>query len=365
MSTLTGGEAIEFSRVAASGASAGATQTAVIAARLERLPLTSYQRGIFAIIATAWFFDSMDLGALTFVLGPIKQSFGLSTSEAGLLSSMSFLGMFIGAASAGLLADRFGRTRVFQVSMIFWGLGSILCGLAPTVQTLAAARILLGFGMGMEFPVAQSMVSEIIPAGQRGRYIALLEGFWPLGFICSGLLAFAVLSVADWRWVFILQGIPAIFVLIVRRYVPESPRWLASHGDAEQAERVMSEIEQKVSERLGGAALPTPAPMKVEPRTTTQGLATLFSPGYRRRTVMLWCLWFFALLGFYGLTTWLGALLQAKGFPVTKSVFYTIMISLAGIPGFLFSAWLVEAWGRKGTLAMNLIGGAVACYFYG
>ena len=80
---------------------------------------------------------------------------------------------------------------------------------------------------------------------------------------------------------------------------------------------------------------------------------------------MLWTLWFFALLGFYGLTTWLGALLQAKGFPVTKSVFYTIMISLAGIPGFLFSAWLVESWGRKGTLALNLIGGAIACYFYG
>src|ERR1700752_1760098 len=169
MSTLAGGETIEFSRVA--GTSAGAAQTAVIAARRERLPLTSYQRGIFAIIATAWFFDSMDLGALTFVLGPIKQSFGLSTSEAGLLSSMSFLGMFIGAASAGLLADRFGRTRVFQVSMIFWGLGSILCGVSPTVQTLAAARVLLGFGMGMEFPVAQSMVSEILPAKQRGRYI--------------------------------------------------------------------------------------------------------------------------------------------------------------------------------------------------
>src|SRR5581483_5234577 len=147
MSSLTSGESMEFSRVAASGTNTGAAQTAAIAARLERLPLTSYQRGLFAIIATAWFFDSMDLGALTFVLGPIRQSFGLSTSEAGLLSSMSFLGMFLGAASAGLLADRFGRTRVFQVSMIFWGLGSILCGLAPTVQTLAAARVLLGFGM--------------------------------------------------------------------------------------------------------------------------------------------------------------------------------------------------------------------------
>jgi MFS transporter, putative metabolite:H+ symporter len=364
MSTLTTGGSIELPR-SATGSATNAAQTAAIAARLERLPLTSYQRGLFAIIATAWFFDAMDLGALTFLLGPIRQSFGLSTAEAGLLSSMSFLGMFIGAASAGLLADRFGRARVFQVSMIFWGLGSILCGLSPTVQTLAAARVLLGFGMGMEFPVAQSMVSEMIPARQRGRYLAILEGFWPLGFICSGLLAFAVLSVADWHWVFILQGIPAIFVLIVRRYVPESPRWLASHGDAARAERVMSEIEQKVSERLGGAALPAPAPEKIEAPRTAHGLATLFAPGYSRRTIMLWCLWFFALLGFYGLTTWLGALLQAKGFPVTKSVYYTILISLAGIPGFMTAAWMIEAAGRKTTLIATLLGAAIASYFYG
>jgi MFS transporter, putative metabolite:H+ symporter len=364
MSTLTTGGSIELPR-SATGSATNAAQTAAIAARLERLPLTSYQRGLFAIIATAWFFDAMDLGALTFLLGPIRQSFGLSTAEAGLLSSMSFLGMFIGAASAGLLADRFGRARVFQVSMIFWGLGSILCGLSPTVQTLAAARVLLGFGMGMEFPVAQSMVSEMIPARRRGRYLAILEGFWPLGFICSGLLAFAVLSVADWHWVFILQGIPAIFVLIVRRYVPESPRWLASHGDAARAERVMSEIEHKVSERLGGAALPAPAPEKIEAPRTAHGLATLFAPGYSRRTIMLWCLWFFALLGFYGLTTWLGALLQAKGFPVTKSVYYTILISLAGIPGFMTAAWMIEAAGRKTTLIATLLGAAIASYFYG
>jgi MFS transporter, putative metabolite:H+ symporter len=87
---------------------AEAAQGANIAARLERLPLTSYQKGIFAIIATAWLFDSMDLGALTFVLGSIKQSFQLSTAEAGLLSSMSFFGMFVGAAFAGVMADKFG-----------------------------------------------------------------------------------------------------------------------------------------------------------------------------------------------------------------------------------------------------------------
>ncbi|KRP87070.1 MULTISPECIES: MFS transporter [Bradyrhizobium] len=350
---------------AAVARTAQAQQVADIAARLERLPLTSYQRWIFGIIATAWFFDSMDLAALTFVLGSIRQTFGLSTAETGLLSSMSFLGMFAGAASAGLLADRFGRARVFQVSMIFWGLGSLCCGLSTTATALGASRLLLGFGMGMEFPVAQSMVSEIMPARNRGRYIAFLEGFWPLGFIASGLLTYFVLQVADWRWVFILQAIPAVFVLVVRRFVPESPRWLASHGYSERAEATVRDIESRVRDRLGGKELPPVVRQVAAPASEVTGLRTLFSGIYAKRTTMLWTLWFFALLGFYGLTTWLGALLQAKGFPITKSVFYTILISLAGIPGFLVSAWLVESWGRKATLVMNLLCGAIACHFYG
>src|ERR1700753_2643449 len=345
--------------------SARTAQAADIAARLERLPLTSYQRGIFGIIATAWFFDAVDLAALTFVHGSIRQTFQPPPAEAGLLSSMSFVGMFLAAASSGILADRFGRTRVFQVSMIFWGLGSLFCGLSSTVTMLGASRLLLGFGMGMEFPVAQSMVSEMIPAPNRGRYIALLEGFWPLGFIVSGLLCYAVLSVSDWHWVFILQAIPALFVLVIRRYVPESPRWLASHGHSDRAEATMRAIEQKVSARLGGQSLPAAQRQPIAEAPESGGIASLFSGIYARRTTMLWALWFFALLGFYGLTTWLGALLQAKGFPVTKSVFYTILISLAGIPGFLCAAWLVEAWGRKPTLTLTLLAGAASCYFYG
>ncbi len=360
MSTSTISIAAQLHRASASAASAS---SAAIAARLERLPLTSYQRGIFAIIATAWFFDSMDLGALTFVLGSIRTEFVLTPAAAGLLSSMSFIGMFLGASTAGLLADRFGRTVVFQTSMIFWGVGSLCCGLAPDAQLLGLARVLLGFGMGMEFPVAQSLVSEFMPAKNRGRYIAYLEGFWPIGFIASGLLCLAVLSIANWRWVFILQGIPAVFVLVVRRGVLESPRWLAARGRNEEAEQVMGRIEAKVQAR---SAQPLPDPVLL-PATEggRTGFAALWSDGYARRTSMLWGLWFFALLGFYGLTTWLGALLQQKGFPVQKSVYYTILISLAGIPGFLTAAWLVEAWGRKGTCIATLLGSAIACYFYG
>jgi len=347
--------------------SAGALRLeAGVAARLERLPMTGYQRSLFGIIATAWFFDSMDLGLMTFVLGSIKAEFGLTAAQAGMLASSSFLGMFLGAAIAGLLADRFGRKPVFQVSMIFWGVGSLMCGLADNVTTLMLYRVLLGFGMGMEFPIGLSMVSEIVPAKSRGKYVAILEGFWPIGFIAAGAMTYFLLPMIGWRGIFIALAVPAVFVFVVRRMVPESPRWLEDVGRKREADAVMAGIEQRV-ERAWGHALPPVAATYRSPQPTNRKarFMELWSGPYARRTIMLWSVWFFALLGYYGLTTWLGALLQQAGYAVTKSVLYTVYISLAGIPGFMFSAWLLEKWGRKPTCALMLLGSAVAAYAYG
>jgi putative MFS transporter len=346
---------------------AGVRLLANVGARLERLPMTSYQRSLFAIIATAWFFDSMDLGIMTFVLGSIKTEFALSTAQAGLLASSSFLGMLLGAAIAGMLADRFGRKPVFQVSMIFWGVGSLLCGFATDVTWLMVFRILLGFGMGMEFPIGLSMVSEIVPSKSRGKYVAILEGFWPLGFIAAGVLAYFALPLTGWRGIFIALSIPAAFVYIVRRYVPESPRWLEQAGRTKEADSVTTGIEQRVIAANGGKPLPPPAAQAepVERMDKCALFAELWHGVYAKRTIMLWALWFFALLGYYGLTSWLGALLQQAGYEVTKSVMYTVCISLAGIPGFIFSAWLLEAWGRKPTCVLMLTGSALAAFVYG
>jgi putative MFS transporter len=338
-----------------------------VAARLERLPMTSYQRTLFAIIATAWFFDSMDLGIMTFVLGSIKTEFGLSAAQAGLLASSSFVGMFLGAATAGMLADRFGRKPVFQLSMIFWGVGSLMCGLSDSVNELMAYRVLLGFGMGMEFPIGLAMVSEIVPAASRGRYVAILEGFWPLGFIAAGITAYFCLPLIGWRGIFIALSIPAVFVFVVRRMVPESPRWLEDAGRMQEADDVTKGFERRVLAASGRSALP-PVSEQVAPAVKVSrkaAFAELWSGIYAKRTVMLWALWLFALLGYYGLTTWLGALLQQAGYEVTKSVLYTVWISLAGIPGFIFAAWLLEAWGRKPTCVLMLVGSAVAAYLYG
>lgn len=337
------------------------------AARLERLPFSSYHRLLFIVIALAFFFDSVDLGTMTFVLGSIKTEFGLTTAAAGLVASASFFGMVAGAAVAGLLADRFGRRPVFQWSMVLWGVASYLCSTAHSVEALIGYRVVLGVGMGMEFPVAQALLSEFVPTASRGRLIALMDGFWPLGFITSGIVSYWVLPAFGWRSVFALLAIPAAFVLIVRRIVPESPRWLEHRGRIREADSALSLIEAKVMRAAGLSALPVPAvTMDTPPALRSRGaFREIWSGVYRGRTIMVWTLWFFALLGFYGLTSWLGALMQQAGIAVAKSVLYTVWISLAGIPGFLCAAWLVERWGRKPTCVASLTGGAAMAYLYG
>ncbi|WP_321817646.1 MULTISPECIES: MFS transporter [unclassified Paraburkholderia] len=347
-------------------ASPSTNTRASAAARLERLPLSGYHKLIFTIIALAFFFDSVDLGTMTFVLGSIKKEFALTNAQAGLVASSSFFGMTLGAAVAGLLADRFGRRPVFQWSMVLWGVASYLCSTAHDMNMLIVYRILLGFGMGMEFPIAQALLSEFVPAAKRGRLVALMDGFWPLGFITAGIVSYFVLPALGWRTVFALLAIPAVFVLVVRRIVPESPRWLEHRGHAAEADRVVSMIEARVMQSTGLVSLPAPARIvEAAPTRGRSALREIWSTAYRRRTAMVWALWFFALLGFYGLTSWLGALLQQAGFAVTQSVFYTVLISLGGVPGFLCAAWLVEVWGRKPTCVVSLLGGGVMAYAYG
>jgi putative MFS transporter len=333
---------------------------------MERLPLTWYQRKIFLIIAMAWLFDSMDLAMMTFVLAPISRTFRLTAAHTGFLGSSSLAGMALGASLAGMLADRFGRKTVFQLSMIVWGSAALMCAAAPSYLFLLISRFVLGFGMGAEFPIAQSMVSEFMPARMRGKYIALLEGFWPLGFIVAGVAALLLVPIGGWRLVFVATGLPAIYVLIIRRKVPESPRWLEARGLMDRAETTMHFIEEQV-EKAYGKQLPAPAHDGIPDEVLKGGfcLWELFTKKYRMRTIMAWILWFFALLGYYGITTWMGKLLVDKGFTITKSIEFVLLMTLWGVPGFFSAAYLVEKLGRKPTVIGYVMFSGVASYFYG
>lgn len=334
--------------------------------RMERLPLTNYQRKIFLIVATAWLFDAIDLGGMTFLLAPISTAFGLTAGQTGLLGSSSLAGMGIGSVLAGMWADKFGRKVVFQWSMILWGLGALFCAGAWNFPSLMAARLLLGFGMGAEFPVAQSILSEITPADRRGKYIALAEGMWPMGFVLAGCIALVVLPVAGWRAVFLATALPAIFVLVIRRQIPESPRWHECHGDYAKAEETMRHIEENVEKALG-TKLPPPARNDMRDELPMAGLpiAELLSMQFRARTLMIWFVWFFLLLGYFGITTWMGKLLVDQGFRVTQSTGWIVVMTVWGVPGFFSAAYCLERFGRRMSLIGYVLLSAATAFIYG
>lgn len=339
--------------------------TYTISERFERLPVTRYQNILFLIIATAFLFDGVEIVNMTFALPSIKAEFGLSLTQAGLLASVTFAGMFIGASSAGILGDRFGRRCVFQWSMIIWGLASLACGLAPNLAVFIAARVMLGIGMAMEPIAGQALLSELMPAKERGKYLSYFEGFAIVGTVLSGIIAYFMLPIGGWRLLFIAEAIPAVFVFLVRRGVPESPRWLERSGQVEAAHKTMTMIENNVQKDLKGK--PLLEPKKIHGISSEQakfGFSDLFRPLLLKRTLMLWSVWFAALFAFFGLTTWLGALLLEKGYTITKSSLYLSFIWSAGIVGFFITGRLLESWGRKPALVIALIGSAISLGFY-
>ena len=327
--------------------------------------MTAYQRKIFAVIASAWLVDQVDVALLTFLLGSIVAAFHLSPAQAGQLAAMTFAGQLVGNIAAGTASDKFGRRAVFQLTMIVWGLSSLAAAAAWSLTALMVCRFLIGVGVGGEAPVAQAMVSEIVPANVRGRYIAFMEGFWAVGFVLSGAISFFILPYLGWRWAFAVVGMLSLVVLAVRRSMPKSPRWLASNGRHAEAEAVMAHMEAEVMKCTGRPLPPVPALPAVPPIVHQGSIATLFSSEYRWRTVMAFGMWFFSLIGFFGLNSWIAVLLKSHGFSIIGSVGFVTLITIGGIPGFFTAAALLERIGRKSTTAGFLVLSAIAAYFYG
>ena len=164
-----------------------ATETFV--ARLDRVPLNAFHWRLLILAGIGWAFDAMDVLMLSFLLAPIRGEFALDATQIGLVPSATFVGMFLGAAVSGRLADRYGRRGVFTATLVIFSLGAALSALAPTFETLLIARVIAGLGLGGELPVASTLVSELSPRARRGRMIVLLESFWAYGTILAGIVA--------------------------------------------------------------------------------------------------------------------------------------------------------------------------------
>ncbi|MHB1405141.1 MAG: MFS transporter [Desulfitobacteriaceae bacterium] len=339
-----------------------------ISHRIERLPSSKYQMLLAGLILLGWFVEAIDLGGISFLFPALAKEFKLDAATLGFVGSMSFVGMFLGSAISGGLSDKFGRKKMLIVSMIFWGISGVLLANSPSITWLIIFRFMLGVGLGAQSPVAISTVSEFVSSKSRGKYLTAYQIFLPLGIATAGLLTYLLLPKMGWRFVFIAEAVPSLWALVIWKYMPESPMWLESKGRMTEADGVMEYIEKKVEISTGHSLPPVQQPKAVlVEQATVKGSSfwQIWSKPYLATTIMCSIWWFSALLGYYGLSTWLSALLVAKGFSVLKSIGYVSLITLGGVPAYFLITYLVERIGRKWTVVAMAILTAVTAYFYG
>jgi len=344
----------------------GITNYSDIAKRLERLPVSWLHYKLLIIHGFGWLFDAMDVGIVTFVMAALAKDWKLPPGQLGLIGSASLAGMFLGAAVSGIVADYWGRKKVFQVTLLIFAVTSLLCAFAWNVTSLIIFRFLVGVGLGGELPVVSSLLSEFVPSKHRGRFIVLLESFWAYGWLIAALIAFLIIPSHGWRIAFAIGAIPAFYIWIIRRKLPESPRWYASKGRFVEAEATMATLE-KETERLTRSSLPVveKEPEKETNKSTRFTFVELWTSEYRKRTIMLWILWFGLVFGYYGIFVWLPTLLIKAGYSMVNSFLYVVIITLAQIPGYFSAAYLVERIGRKPVIVVYLLMSAMTAYLFG
>ena len=329
--------------------------------RLDRLPLTAAHRRLLAGSGVGWALDAMDVGLVSFILAALAVQWSLSPGQLSAIASIGFVGMAVGAGLGGLLADRVGRRSVFALTLLIYGLATGASALATGVAMLLVLRFVTGLGLGAELPVASTLVSEYAPARIRGRVVVILESFWAVGWVGAALIGYFVVpsSANGWRWAFAIGMVPAAYAIVVRWKLPESVRFLERRGRTAEAEAAVRRFE------ASAGVDPVPSPDHPPATDVRPSLAQLWTPKFRVRTTALWLTWFGVNFAYYGAFIWLPTLLVASGFGLVRSFEYTLIITLAQLPGYAVAAVLIERWGRRPTLVTFLAGSALAAAGFG
>ncbi|WP_329114763.1 MFS transporter [Streptomyces sp. NBC_01465] len=334
---------------------------AAIAARFERLPLCRWHVTVRLIVGAVTFFEAFDQLLIAYALPDLRKEWHLTTSAATLLLTVGSIGMLIGALLSGRLADRFGRVKVIAACIALSSVANLALALSTTPGLFMGVRFIQGLAIGGEVPVAATFIAEITRSHRRGRFVLLYELVFPAGLTVGALVAAWVVPLLGWRWMYALAAVPGLLCILVRRSVPESPRWLAEHGRAQEADEVMTRIEAEV-ERLTGAPLP-PVPDALPDPTpaaeTSSGLRGLFTGRYRRRTLVIGALWFAGYFVNYGISSWLPTIYQNRyGLSLSDALLYSTVTSCAGLLGCLVAALTVDRAGRRRVITGCLAGAA-------
>ena len=317
------------------------TTAAGISARLDSLPTTRRIWMMVVLLSLGGCFEYYDLFLTGYIAPGLIRSHIFTATTAGFFGNNGiasfvaafFIGLFIGTIVFGFVADRFGRRSIFTTSLIWYSVCTLVMAFQDSAGGIDLWRLLAGIGIGVELVTIDTYLSELMPKHLRGR-----------AFVVNAAIQFSVLPVAaalawwlvprapfgidGWRWLVGIGAVGAVAVWLLRRRLPESPRWLAQHGRLEEADRILSQLES--GKTATGSVSPLSALQAPEPEPAGRGrLIEIIQPRYLPRTLMLILFNIFESVGYYGFANWVPTLLIKHGITITHSLQYTFIIAIA------------------------------------
>ena len=338
----------------------------LIAARLDRLPMTRTIWTQVILLSLGGFFEFYDLLFTGYIAPGLVRSGILTPTTPGLFGTAGiasfvaafFAGLFLGTLVFGFAADRLGRRAIFTYSLLWYTAASVVMAFQTDAFGLNLWRFISGLGVGVQLVTIDTYLAELVPRDWRGRVFAVnqtvqFSAVPVVAFLGWQLVPISPLGLDGWRWVVLIGAAGAVFVWWIRLRVPESPRWLASHGRGEEAERIVFDLERRVIAEWGRTL---PPPKGIELPAPRGRFAEIWHGIYLPRTVMMIVFNVFQAVGFYGFATWVPTLLIKQGISITTSLQYTFIIAIAAPAGPLLGSILADRFERKWLLICAALG---------
>jgi putative MFS transporter len=325
-----------------------------IAAPVARRPVRRFGQFhwlITLLVSLAFGGNGVTLSAISFALPGMRQEWGLSSADLGLMTATVSTGQVVGALVIGWLADRLGRRYAFPLTIAFSSVAAATAALAPNATVVTALFLLAGIGFGGVAPVATSLLGEFAPPMIRGQLMTWTQIFWAAGWCLAGLGGTLLVGSLGWRPILLIGAAPAVLAVLAWRMTPESPRFLLAMGRRAEAEALVREIEEK-----HGVRLPLPEQQLARKNANPwRNLRELLGPTFRRRSLMLWATWLIMLASFNGPIILLPSMLTAAGASEELAARTSLIAALFMLPTLVLSLFVIDRVGRRPLMVASLL----------
>jgi len=334
--------------------------TSLVGARLDRVPFCRYHYRMLFLIAAGLFVDSFANMVMPGVLAVLVHMGISNLSMNAYYISVTFAGLTLGALLAGLMGDRFGRKSAYQFNLLLFGVFSLLSAFMPNMWSLIFVRFFMSIGLGAEYAVGYGFVTEFVPPLVRGRCVAVVFTLSSAGTLAASLVSVIVIPAWGWRWMFVISGIMALAVWMLRKNMPDSPRWLESVGRLDEADALVRRIEKEA----GITEAPTPARGEKIARPADAGVMELFRPRLVRQTLLGMVISMITIAGIYSFLIWMPMFLMKQGFSMASSLWFSTLMLTSAVVGSALGIWVSDSVGRKSSITIAAVFAAVAAVIY-